>query len=161
MNIDLSDGISAASLATSIAAIIIAKRSSSRTFKLQSATTETEISNSIENAKARLNDMALSLTALTAKEESGALDAVEKSTLDKQRIILGSAEQSLVNAYDHACSKYIDGKVDKGRFKKNYQIEIRRLVQNEELKHRFDPITSPHRPILNVYEEWENPERGS
>jgi len=105
--------------------------------------------------------MALSMTTLTSKEESGNLDAVETSTLAKQRIILGSAEQSLVNAYDHACSKYIDGKVDKARFKKNYQIEIRQLVQNEDLKHRFDPITSSHRPILNVYEEWENPERES
>ena len=32
-----------------------------------------------------------------------------------------TAREMNLNAYDEACSKYLDGKVDKERFKKNYQ----------------------------------------
>ena len=33
---------------------------------------------------------------------------------------LNSGIESLLNQYDDACAKYIDGKIDKHRFKKTY-----------------------------------------
>ena len=47
---------------------------------------------------------------------------------------LKSAMERTVNAYEEACAKYLDGKVDKERFKKNYHIEIRQLVEDNNYK---------------------------
>lgn len=65
-------------------------------------------------------------------------------------------EQNL-NAYEEACAKYLDGKVDRERFKRNYIIEIRRLV--EEYKEKFDSTTTPYKCILKVYKEWNDLEK--
>ncbi|MEE1061730.1 MAG: hypothetical protein UH080_07955 [Ruminococcus sp.] len=67
-----------------------------------------------------------------------------------------SALESNLNAYDEACSKYLDNKVDKERFKRNYSVEIRQLVENKNYKKYFDANTSPYKCILKVYHEWNN-----
>ena len=69
---------------------------------------------------------------------------------------LNTAIERTLNAYEEACAKYLDGKVDKERFKKNYHIEIRQLVENKNHKKHFDPTTSVYKAILKVYEEWNN-----
>ncbi|MDR2569884.1 MAG: hypothetical protein LBD23_06250, partial [Oscillospiraceae bacterium] len=38
------------------------------------------------------------------------------------------AIETNLNAYDEACAKYKDGKIDQVRFQKTYQAEIRNLV---------------------------------
>ena len=67
---------------------------------------------------------------------------------------LNTAIERTLNAYEEACAKYLDGKVDKERFKKNYHIEIRQLVENENHKKYFDSTTSAYKAILKVYKEW-------
>lgn len=47
-----------------------------------------------------------------------------------------SAEEQYRNAYEEACSKYLDGKIDKERFEKMYLIEIQNLVTNIDQKIR-------------------------
>ena len=83
------------------------------------------------------------------------LSEEDKETLDLYRKSFNAATQTLINYYDSACSKYVDGKVDKVRFKKSYKNEIRKLIENKDLKEYFDPLTSSYKPILNVYAEWE------
>ena len=70
-----------------------------------------------------------------------------------------SAVEQNLNAYDEACAKYLDNKVDKERFKKNYHVEIRQLVENESYKDKFDSNTSPYKGILKVYREWNDLEK--
>ena len=70
-----------------------------------------------------------------------------------------SARELNMNAYDEACAKYLDNKVDKERFKRNYCIEIRRLVEDKNNSEFFNPTTSPYRCILKVYNEWNNLEK--
>lgn len=67
-----------------------------------------------------------------------------------------SAIESNLNAYEEACAKYLDNKVDKERFKRNYSVEIRQLVENTNYKKYFDATTSPYKCILKVYNEWNN-----
>lgn len=67
---------------------------------------------------------------------------------------LNTATERNLNAYEEACAKYLDNKVDKERFKKNYNIEIRQLVEDENNKNKFDATTSVYRAILRVYKEW-------
>lgn len=67
---------------------------------------------------------------------------------------LNTANERNLNAYEEACAKYLDNKVDKERFKKNYHIEIRQLVEDDNNKNKFDATTSPYKAILKVYKEW-------
>ena len=70
-----------------------------------------------------------------------------------------TANERNLNAYEEACAKYLDNKVDKDRFKKNYHIEIRQLVEDSNNKNKFDANTSPYKCILKVYKEWNDLER--
>lgn len=67
---------------------------------------------------------------------------------------LNTANERNLNAYEEACAKYLDNKVDKERFRKNYHIEIRQLVEDANNKDKFDATTSPYKAILKVYKEW-------
>lgn len=67
---------------------------------------------------------------------------------------LNTANERNLNAYEEACAKYLDNKVDKERFKKNYHTEIRQLVEDDNNKDKFDATTSPYKAILKVYKKW-------
>lgn len=66
----------------------------------------------------------------------------------------GAAEEVYRNAYEDACGKYIDGKIDKERFRKFYQIEIRSLVEEEPNRQYYADNQSPYSSTLSVYKEW-------
>lgn len=78
----------------------------------------------------------------------------DKEMKDILMSALNSAIESNLNAYEEACAKYLDGKVDKERFKKNYNIEIRQLVENKNYANYFNPTTSTYKAILKVYKQW-------
>ena len=42
-----------------------------------------------------------------------------------------AAQEDLRNAYEEACSRYLDGKVDKERFRRMYYSEIQNLVEKQ------------------------------
>ena len=52
--------------------------------------------------------------------------------------------------------KYLDGKVDKVRFKKTYNREIRQLV--EENQEDYKEVKNIYEATLKVYKEWNNKE---
>ena len=72
---------------------------------------------------------------------------------DFQSLIF-SAYEDVLNAYDEACKKYLDKKVDRVSFKQIYTDEIRKLVENKEFKEKHSNPQSRYRYILKVYEEW-------
>ncbi|WP_345856785.1 hypothetical protein [Shewanella algae] len=163
MNIEASDIIASLSLLVSIGAVFFAKSSSKKAneiakqnLNLQYGMVELEISQSIENAKSKINEISIIMVPLVSKEKIGNIAEEDKGTLELYRKNFNAATQTLINYYDSACSKYADGKVDKVRFKKSYKNEIRKLVENDDLKEYFNPLTSSYKPILNVYTEWEN-----
>ncbi|EHH1036961.1 hypothetical protein J7077_004161 [Vibrio parahaemolyticus] len=165
MNLEFSDFVSVVSLLVSIAAVFFAKKSSKaahdiaeKNLNLQHGMVELEMRQAIENAKSKVNEISVVMAPLVAKEEKSKLNEEDEGTLKIYRKNLDAAVQTLMNTYDDACSKYIDGKVDKVRFKKNYKYEIRNLLENKDLKEHFDPLTSRYKPILNVYTEWESME---
>lgn len=162
MKIGISEIISFFSLLVSIAAIFYARSSStkanhiaSQNLGLQNAMVELEMRQAIENAKSKVNDIAIIMAPLVAQESSSIISTQDAATLELYRKNFDAATQTLLNTYDDACSKYLDCKVDKARFKKAYKFEIRNLLENKDLKEYFDPLTSRYRPILSVYSEWE------
>lgn len=65
-----------------------------------------------------------------------------------------AAQEDLRNAYEEACSRYLDEKVDKERFKRMYYSEIQSLVENKDQIEYFDTVKSRYKCILKVYKEW-------
>ena len=73
--------------------------------------------------------------------------------------LIQNAKEGLLNAYENGCSKYIDNKIDKERFKKIYLVEIRNIVEDKSFKDKFDSNTSRYKAILKVYKEWNDLEK--
>ncbi len=74
---------------------------------------------------------------------------------------LKSAVEDWLNAYEEICSKYLDKKIDRKRFKKTYKSEIRGIVEskedNEFVYRLINPEgTSRFRAIWKVYRQWEH-----
>lgn len=78
----------------------------------------------------------------------------EKLSNDLIQSVFESTKEEFLNAYDEACQKYLDKKVDKERFKKSYFAEIQSIVKNEEFKQKYDSQSSPYKATVKVYNEW-------
>jgi uncharacterized phage infection (PIP) family protein YhgE len=118
---------------------------------------ELTISQLITETKREIRQISLVIAPLSSKKNRTEDDEeLMKLYLNN---LHGAIEDNL-NAYDEACMKYRDGKVDKVRFKKNYQVQIRQLVEDASHKDYYNPPnTSRFKATLAVYEEWENSEK--
>ena len=162
--------ITSISLVVSFFALFLAKKSnenakmatnkankiSEDNLKLQSGVVELSLSQAIENAKGRVVDNNNLMTPLVSKSEANTITKEEEYTLETYKKSFNATVETLMNVYDEACSKYIDGKVDRLRFKKTYKYEIRNLLEKEELSEYFKPLTSRYKSILAVWDEWDN-----
>ncbi len=70
--------------------------------------------------------------------------------------LLNEAKEELLNAYDEACAKYIDKKIDKKTFKRMYYGEIKNIVKNEEFKKMINWPKSKFPHIVQVHQEWDS-----
>jgi len=135
---------SSLSILISIISFIVSNVSNNRQKKISQGQVEIQINQMISNTKKELMDISLLIA-------DGSKDILTQA--------FKSARELNMNAYDEACAKYLDNKVDKERFKRNYCIEIRRLVEDKNNSEFFNPTTSPYRCILKVYNEWNNLEK--
>ena len=58
-----------------------------------------------------------------------------------------------------ACSKYLDDKVDKERFKKQYHKCIKDIVEDEQFEYKLNSLSSPYKALIKVYNEWNDLEK--
>lgn len=159
-------GIASISLLVSIIALFIARNANTKAafhagqnLNIQYASIENQTRQSIEAATQRFVDLGVQIAPLEAKLQCNEITAVEKQTLENLKRNLKPLEQSLLNQYEGACANYTDGKIDKERFKKSYQLSIRQLVESTALAEYFHPTTSSYKVILKVYREWEDSEK--
>lgn len=68
--------------------------------------------------------------------------------------LLNEAKEELLNAYEEACAKYIDKKIDKKTFKRMYYGEIKNIVKNEEFKKMINWPKSKFPHIVKICQEW-------
>lgn len=113
-----------------------------RQLEMQHGQVEMQMREMISIAKSRYQDKAVELA-----------NTIES---DFAQNVLKAVKEDVSNAYDEACAKYIDNKVDRERFKKMYHDEIRQWVSNEVNKADYiEPHTKFHATNL-VYQEWNN-----
>lgn len=79
-----------------------------------------------------------------------------KAQLDIRQQHLWALQEENLNAYETACSLYLDSKIDKERFKKQYSNEIKILVENEEISKKFfsNGLKIKFGAIDKIYKEW-------
>ena len=141
--------ISGLAFVFSIFAIIKTKSNSEGNIELY-------INERITTTKENVTNIVLLMSSLSAKNNR---NEEEERILEIYTHALNSSIENNLNAYEEACAKYLDNKVDKKRFKKTFKTEIRQLVENEEYQDYFNGVTSKYRAILKVYNSWENLEK--
>ena len=139
-NIDLY--IECISIITSIGALILsifAYRNSQATGHAQ---VELEMRTLISNAQNRMQDIALKIA-----ESSGKVPPLFQS-------VMNAAMEQVANAYDEACDKYLDKKIDLKSFENLYRNEIIQLVENEQFRPLYDTATTRYKATRGVYDAW-------
>lgn len=134
----------------SIIAIIISGISLYRSSK------SAEIANDI-----RMGQEELEIRKMISAARKDFLDIAEKISdgdIDDKKNLLQqrfeAAKEDLANVYDEACMKYLDGKVDKSRFKKSYNVEIRRIVEEPKFNDLYEKVSTKFQATIKVYNEW-------
>lgn len=108
--------------------------------KLVQGQVEMQIRERITNARIRYEDIVI-------QQNKNLNDPILKFVYD-------STKEEFLNAYDEACQKYLDKKVDKERFKKSYFAEIQSIVKNDNFKEKYDSQSTPYKATVKVYNEW-------
>ena len=137
--------IAALALLVSIASFVKRSAASKTANDLTKGQVEMQIRSMITVAKAHFSEMS---NQLAANPDNPTLKASVSAALE-----------DVANAYDEACAKYLDGKVDKQRFKQLYVNEIRNWVDSEAVKDKYIMPQSRFHATVKVYDEWNNLER--
>jgi hypothetical protein len=140
-------------------AIIISIVAIAKSNATNMATVEILINERITATKEKVMDVTTTLAPYNVRQKNGTLSEDDKGILEIYEKQFNTAVENNLNAYENACAKYIDKKVDRVRFKKEYYAEIRALVEKECYKQYFDPTTSKFKAILKLYKEWCDLER--
>ena len=119
--------------------------------KISQGQIELDIHQLINQAQKDVLDISIVMIEKLPDNSNDAKNMIKKA--------LNAAYERNLNAYEEACAKYLDNKVDKDRFKKNYHLDIRKLVEDEHFKPIFNSTTSPYKAILKVYNKWNNLEK--
>lgn len=145
------DWVKYVNLSISLVAVIVS------CIALYKSSESSKLSNSIRMGIAELEVRKMIVDARKVFYDVSDKICEDKSEIRQQR--LNVAKEDLANAYDEACMKYLDGKIDKERFKKSYNIEIRNLVENPNFSELYDKITTRYKATVKVYEEWNDSEK--
>ncbi len=118
---------------------------------------ENELRRDIANAKIRYEDICAEVEEITEGKTPKELSEIDKKKLQPKLKRMNSYIEEYLNAYENACSKYLDKKIDVGRFKKSYVSEIRNLFEppdNAFNKFLHPEGTSRYKALWKVYREW-------
>lgn len=67
-----------------------------------------------------------------------------------------AAFERVLTSYEFACGFYLDGKLDKTRFKKDFENDLRTLIESEATKYDFNLVATPYQSLVSVYKQWCN-----
>lgn len=135
--------ISSIAIMISLLSVIFTKINTNRIEKIYYGQSEIAIRESITVAKEKITDILLKANTQSNQYTNQCMKV---------------AMEQLLNAYEEACAKYIDSKIDKKRFKKTYIDEIKNIVESDDFNEYFR-FGSKYDAIKKVYNEWFNLEK--
>jgi len=118
---------------------------------------ETTLRSAISTTRQRFGDLSVQLAEVVDGRRPDQLNARDRRRMETLEKALRSAVEDNLNAYEDACGKYLDGKIDKTRFKKTYNSEIQNLYTGEKsmiADLMLPDATSNFQAIWKVYKEW-------
>jgi len=124
--------------------------------------TETALREQIALARQRMEDIVLKLQEVLRGREKDKLSQEELNHLTLVEKSWNSTVEGYLNAYEDACGKFIDNKIDPKRFKKMYIEEIRNICDPEReayKRHMHPEATSKFEAIWKTYKEWHRHEK--
>lgn len=142
--------------ACSFLVAVFALSQASRALGVSHATIETEIARDIRQAEMGLEDLYERHGELLSMSAN---DVPLDQLREYERLVKVGTSRSerYLNALDGACQRYLDKKIDRVRFKKTWQREFRLSIESEPFK---SILHDGHfNALMEVYREWENPER--
>ncbi len=149
--------VSVLSLLATVVFAILAARSANRAHVVTIGAAETALRNAISLTRQRVGDLALQVGAVLDGRRKDELTARDKRQLELLEKAFRSAVEDNLNAYEDACAKYLDGKIDRERFKKTYVCEIQNLCNEKSsviAEFMHPESTSKFQAIWKVYREW-------
>lgn len=147
--------IATAALITSIVSFL----SSQRTTKITQGEIEFQMANLIKDSETRFADVSLQLIEykdLLERKKKKEDEILEDTVYKFKYKLVNQAIESMLNAYEEACAKYLDKKIDLDRFKRSYHKDIRNLVENPQFTEYFNTPSTGYKCILKVYNQWCN-----
>ncbi len=139
-----------------------AKRQADRANDIAIGQAETGLRDSIDVARQRIEDASLRIADHLGGRKPDRISADEKRHLEVMEKSRASAIEGFLNRYEDACSKYIDNKIDRERFRKIYFKEIANLCNPDiasYASHMHPEATCRFEAIWKVYKEWHRLER--
>lgn len=132
----------------------VAQQNANEALKLQHGAIELQIRTGITSARNTINNMAPILSPFLAKKKSGSLTSEDAYALELLYKAYDSCVEDLLNQYDEACQKYLDGKVDKLMFKETYFNEIKNIMTSPDLSSYYNIPMKKYKATLTVCNEW-------
>lgn len=160
-----SDCISLASAAISLVSLVVTiwfSKVASATAKVASDTSvgqaETALRMAISETRTAVREIGLKIAEFMVGRRRDQLNAEDTRRLQAFNGPFLEAVEDNLNAYEDACAKYLDGKIDKQRFKKMYVREIQNLCETkpDNAIHSFlhPEVACRFQAIWRVYKEW-------
>ncbi len=113
----------------------------------------------VDAAFTRMEEVAIEIIKQHKGRAYSTLDDGEKSVVSGVHELHKAAIEKMLNTYETCCASYLDGKVDPERFKRNFHIEIRNIVEDKQSRIaevREQPPQTKFKNIFIVYEKWHN-----
>ncbi|EJD6473787.1 hypothetical protein V6478_001269 [Providencia rettgeri] len=118
--------------------------------KMGHASIESSIATSISDSKIQSQTTGLEYFKIKESPESS------EQLIEVYRLAFDSSKENYLNQYELACQKYVDGKVDKKRFKKSYSQALYELYINPEYKEIFDAKKLSYPSLRKLVTEFHN-----
>lgn len=139
-----------------------AKDSELRANDIAIGQSETSLREAISNARERVEEATYKIEELLLGRDPDVLSQAEQSRLTILSKARNASIENYLNAYEDACGKYIDNKIDKDRFRKSYISEVANLCRHDVISYaRFmhPKATSKFEAIWKVFDEWHRHEK--
>jgi hypothetical protein len=124
---------------------------------------ETGLRASIRATRESVRSIAIKIAEVRAGKTNEKLTPAQEGKLDVLEDAFAEATEDNLNAYEDACAKYLDKKIDRERFKRMYYSEIENLgrVKEGNVIHKFmyPEQQSRFKAIWKVFHQWTNLEK--
>jgi hypothetical protein len=148
--------VSLGSVIVSVVALVRISRHNNAIRQYASAAPDIALLGQINQARQTMVNISVRIAEISKGKTDDKLTANENRQILDMGLAYSQAVETLHTSLDLACRLYRDGAIDRDRFRRQYEREIRELFEDGtvEDKKRLDGISMPYQALRAVYQEW-------